>query len=238
MEKKNARPSKAESSAVEQRQFAPKTRERVRPAKIIATDYNGTAVSFTGDGWFNATAVAARFDKRPVDWLRLPETKRYIEALAAARGISERTALIRAKRNSGTWMHPKLAVRFAQWLDVDFAIWCDEQIDHILRGGLAVWQKAGGARSDTSDREPLLTIAAAIVSRHQLPFGPVYEALNHFAGVACARDMNCDQVLEAADFGARLFAGNATAADFEQIEHNRASLGITCMQLELLGGAQ
>ena len=28
----------------------------------------------------------------------------------------------------------KLAVRFAQWLDMDFAIWCDEQIDKFIRG--------------------------------------------------------------------------------------------------------
>jgi hypothetical protein len=25
-------------------------------------------------------------------------------------------------------------VRFAQWLNVDFAVWCDEQIDALLRG--------------------------------------------------------------------------------------------------------
>jgi hypothetical protein len=33
-------------------------------------------------------------------------------------------------------MHPKLAVRFAQWLNVDFAVWCDEQIDAIIRNGI------------------------------------------------------------------------------------------------------
>ncbi|MDR6419894.1 hypothetical protein J2801_002145 [Paraburkholderia phenoliruptrix] len=236
MEKKNARSKKAESSAVEQREFTPKTGERSRPPAVIATDYNGIAVSFTGDGWFNATAAAARFGKRPVDWLRLPETKRYIAALADARGISEKTALISAKRNSGTWMHPKLAVRFAQWLDVDFAVWCDEQIDHILRGGLSVWQKDGATRSDTPDREPVLTVAAAMAARHRLPFGPIYEALNLFAGVACARDMTCGQVVAAAEFGARLLAGNATATDFEQINRNRALLGIASTQLDLLGG--
>lgn len=32
----------------------------------------------------------------------------------------------------GTWLHPKLAVSFSQWLDTDFAVWCDEQIDAIL----------------------------------------------------------------------------------------------------------
>lgn len=34
----------------------------------------------------------------------------------------------------GTWLHPKLAVAFARWLSVDFAIWCDEQIDRIIKG--------------------------------------------------------------------------------------------------------
>lgn len=34
----------------------------------------------------------------------------------------------------GTWLHPKLAVRFAQWLDVRFAVWCDAQIDALLKG--------------------------------------------------------------------------------------------------------
>ena len=36
----------------------------------------------------------------------------------------------------GTWLHPKLAVAFARWLDVKFGIWCDMQIDDILRGKL------------------------------------------------------------------------------------------------------
>jgi|GEM_PF-1460507 len=237
MEKKNARPSKAESSAVEQRQFTPKASERSRPAPVIAADYEGTVVTFTGDGWFNATAPAARFGKTPHEWLRLPTTHEYLAALERKYGKIPYSKTRRGN-DGGTWMHPKLAVPFARWLDVDFAVWCDEQIDHILRGGLSVWQKAGGALSDTSDREPLLTVAAAVVSRHQLPFGCVYEALNHFAGVACARDMSCDQVVEAAEFGARLLAGNATAADFEQINRNRALLGITSEQLELLGGVR
>jgi hypothetical protein len=33
-----------------------------------------------------------------------------------------------------TWMHPKLAVAFARWLDVRFAIWCDTQIETIIHG--------------------------------------------------------------------------------------------------------
>ncbi|OAM32416.1 hypothetical protein A7P96_02000 [Eikenella sp. NML03-A-027] len=34
----------------------------------------------------------------------------------------------------GTWLHPKLAVHFARWLDPKFAVWCDEQIEQILSG--------------------------------------------------------------------------------------------------------
>ena len=36
----------------------------------------------------------------------------------------------------GTWLHPKLAVHFARWLDPKFAVWCDEQIEQILSGSL------------------------------------------------------------------------------------------------------
>ena len=31
-------------------------------------------------------------------------------------------------------MHPKLGIVFARWLNVDFALWCDDQIEAILHG--------------------------------------------------------------------------------------------------------
>lgn len=241
MKKKNARPSEAESSAVEQRQFiATNQRRMAYPTNIIATDYNGMPVSFTGDAWFNATAAAKHFDKRISHWLENAETQQYIAALADALNIRNPGDFVRTNRgrNGGTWLHPKLAVAFARWCNAPFAVWCDLQIDHILRGGISVWQKAGAESSDTADREPLLTAAAAIVARHRLPFDTVYEALNLFAGVAHAREMTCDQVVASADFGARLLAGNAQPADFEQINRHRMQLGIASAQLDLLGGAQ
>lgn len=102
--------------------------------KLVVSNYQGLDVSFSEDGWFNATAAAEKFGKRPIDWVRLDETQNYLKALADGLGISEPKSLIRARRNSGTWLHPKLAVRFAQWLDVSFAVWCDLQIDSLLRG--------------------------------------------------------------------------------------------------------
>ncbi|QTP33693.1 hypothetical protein B7759_02296 [Burkholderia glumae] len=237
MKKENARPGRTESSAVEQRKFTPAIGTKSRTDHSIVADYDGMSVTFTGAGWFNATAAAHRYGKEPAQWLRLPATVAYIDALHRKYGNFTHLKTRRGA-GGGTWMHPKLAVRFAQWLDVDFSVWCDEQIDHILRGGLSVWQKAGGDRGNTNDREPLLTSAAAIVARHRLPFGPVYEALNLFAGVAHAREMTCEQVVESAEFGARLLAGQATPDDFAKIERNRVQPGKASEQLSLIGGAR
>jgi len=47
-----------------------------------------------------------------------------------------KTSRARADRGGVTWMHPKLAVPFARWLDVHFGVWCDLQIDTIMRSGI------------------------------------------------------------------------------------------------------
>ena len=48
---------------------------------LITLDYQGLAVQANRAAWFNATIIAALFGKRPIDWLRSPETERYIQAL-------------------------------------------------------------------------------------------------------------------------------------------------------------
>jgi hypothetical protein len=53
--------------------------------------------------------------------------------------LIKETGLVKTKtggleNGGGTWFHPKLAVPFARWLDVRFAIWCDIQIDRLIRG--------------------------------------------------------------------------------------------------------
>lgn len=115
-------------------------------SNVIKFDFNGSLYSFDVQGWFNATEAAARFGRRPVDWLRQDEVRAYVAAMAEALGQESKVGqdhfgLVRAVRGGnspGTWMHPKLAVRFAQWLDVRFAVWCDLQIDAIVRNGIRV----------------------------------------------------------------------------------------------------
>lgn len=113
-------------------------------AKIIPFDYEGQVVRFNAGGWIHATEAAARFGKEPHEWLRLPDTERYLEGLQRRYGEIPyvKTSRARADRGGGTWLHPKLAVKFARWLSVDFEIWCDEQIDALLRGEQGNWQQA------------------------------------------------------------------------------------------------
>jgi KilA-N domain len=52
--------------------------------------------------------------------------------------FSDENQLVIVKKGSvenggGTWLHPKLAIDFARWLSPDFAVWCDLQIEKILR---------------------------------------------------------------------------------------------------------
>jgi len=106
--------------------------------QVVKVEFDGNEIQFREDGWFNATEAAAKFGKAPNDWLRLPDAKAYTEALESRYGkISYvKTSRARSDRGGGTWMHPKLGVTFARWLDVNFSIWCDEQIDLILRGNV------------------------------------------------------------------------------------------------------
>jgi hypothetical protein len=100
---------------------------------IITRTYQDHAISYSADGWFNATEAAAKFGKSPYEWQRLPDTVAYVAALERKYG---KIPYSKSKRGAGggTWLHSKLAVNFARWLDVDFAVWCDEQIDGIIRG--------------------------------------------------------------------------------------------------------
>lgn len=111
---------------------------------IIKTyEHNGlsVAVPFTQAAFFNATKVAQAFGKRAADWLRTDETKEYIESYGR-KCVLEQNQLVIVKNGApetggGTWLHPKLGVAFARWCNVDFAVWCDEIIEGILKGEAA-----------------------------------------------------------------------------------------------------
>lgn len=93
-------------------------------SKIIPLQFDGESVRFNSDGWINATDAAKRFGKRPIDWLKQDETKQYLGVLAEALNCDPEPLLEtrRGRYQSGTWLHPKVAVAFARWLDVKFFV--------------------------------------------------------------------------------------------------------------------
>lgn len=104
--------------------------------EIVRADYQGMEVSFTEDGWFNATEAAERFGKRVDNWMRLQETKDYFSAVIQHSNHSHVSDLINTKRgkNGGTWIHSDLIVSFGRWISPDFSVWCDQQIKNLLSG--------------------------------------------------------------------------------------------------------
>lgn len=108
---------------------------------------------FRDDGYFNMTKAAKAFGKQLQHFWNAEETRGYVVALADSQNPNHRkpmnykadygevylaamqaVAAIQRGRYGGTWGHPKLAVFFARWLDVRFAVFCDMAIDDILRG--------------------------------------------------------------------------------------------------------
>lgn len=100
-------------------------------SQLITRAYAGKTFLFREDGYINMTKTAKEFGKRIDDFLVNKATTEYMEALANTGNVRD---LLKTKRghNGGTWGHPKLAVFFARWLDVKFAVFCDMVIDDIL----------------------------------------------------------------------------------------------------------
>ena len=88
------------------------------------------------------TAAAKVFGKRLDNFMSAPDTQEYITQFTKflesnSLKFSELKTVPKEVeatqgRYGGTWAHPKLAVFFARWLDISFAVWCDMVIDDLL----------------------------------------------------------------------------------------------------------
>ena len=114
--------------------------------KIKVFNYNGSDITFSsGNGvMVNATEMARAFDKRPIDYLRLPTTIELVNAIVIKSHISESQLIITKQGSSinggGTWLHEDVALDFAQWLSVDFRLWCNDRIKELLKHGMTATQ--------------------------------------------------------------------------------------------------
>ena len=109
--------------------------------ELEVREYLGNQIEFKvidGEVYANATSMCKPFKKLTKDWLKTEQTKRYISALEQKDNYPNGLFLISKGglvENSGTWIHEKLILKLAQWLDVNFELFCDEAITTLLRGG-------------------------------------------------------------------------------------------------------
>lgn len=94
--------------------------------KIIIHQANGLHIGQRiEDGYVNLTQLAKANNKLIADYLRLANTKEFLEELSASMGIPINGLVVKIVKveNSqrGTWGHPKVAIHCAQWCSAKFA---------------------------------------------------------------------------------------------------------------------
>jgi hypothetical protein len=107
----------------------------MKTTNLIIQNFRESKITFTEQGWINATATCEAFGKNGLDnYLR---SKRFIEY---AQVVSENLKYVnftdlkftKKGHQGGTYLHPKLAVEFARWISPAFGFWCDETIETLL----------------------------------------------------------------------------------------------------------
>lgn len=175
--------------------------------QVQSFNFGNIAVSFREDGYLNATQIAAHFGKLPKDYLKTEQTQQYISALAES--LSERTKILTdenqivivKKGNSknftqGTWLHPKLAIHFARWLNPKFAVWCDEQIEILLNGKISDGYQIG-QKTTADDRTGLRQAVAALVGRKGIDYSSAYSMIHQRFNVEAIEDIPAEKLPEA-----------------------------------------
>lgn len=103
-------------------------------------NYKGNKITFqlgNGDVMLNATEMSRHFNKMPKDYLKTKNAKDLINAISSRTNVllTDLVTVVKGGNNSGTWMHEDVALDFAQWLSVDFKLWCNDRIKELLTTG-------------------------------------------------------------------------------------------------------
>ncbi|WP_088656237.1 phage antirepressor KilAC domain-containing protein [Geofilum rhodophaeum] len=107
----------------------------VNPPHVF--NYQGNNITFLSDKdlMVNATEMLRSFpSKRMSDFTNSQSTHAFCEALYRKTGIPV-LEVTHGGRSAGTWMHQKLALKFAAWLSPDFELWVYDRIEELLKHG-------------------------------------------------------------------------------------------------------
>lgn len=112
------------------------------PKKAIVVEPNIDLRSI--DGYINATKLTNTYQestgkrKDVADWLRQKRTQEMMAHLTSNTGIPvfELYQVFQGSPESGggTWLHPRLSVRFGMWLSDDFGLLVENKVEEWLKG--------------------------------------------------------------------------------------------------------
>lgn len=107
--------------------------------KIQEFTFGGQPIHFEKENesiMINAAEMGRQFGKAPKDFLRTETTKNFISELSGKENlpIQKIFKVVEGGKHQGTWMHRKLALKFAGWLSPKFELWVYDVIEKILFG--------------------------------------------------------------------------------------------------------
>lgn len=110
--------------------------------ETVVIDGKEMAIERRSDNvWVNMTQMARPFgrSKRPDNWLKTKEAKEYLTVLSVSTKIDTADLVIVKQggtpEEQGTWCTDyRIAMRFAQWLDVKYSIQVDSLLVQIANG--------------------------------------------------------------------------------------------------------
>lgn len=105
----------------------------------IIRQWNGRTIRIREDRYACLTDMAQASGKFVANWNQTKASRSYLEKLSAVIGIPI-AELVQTTEGGipdlqGTWGHPKVAIRFAQWCSDDFAVQVDCWMDELLTTG-------------------------------------------------------------------------------------------------------
>ncbi|GGA02438.1 KilA-N domain-containing protein [Okeania sp. KiyG1] len=102
--------------------------------------FEGEKIVINKSGMWDATAMCKKYNKRVNNFFRTQQTKDYFSALKRKYNYSddELVQVIQGGNNQkeqGTWIHRKVALKLAAWLNPDFEVWVFDIIEKLLTQG-------------------------------------------------------------------------------------------------------
>lgn len=112
----------------------------------LIKNWNDRSIRIRSDRYVSLTDMAQATGKNLGHWLENKATHSYLDVMSSKIGIPTMAqnqgfqALVEIRKGgdvtkSGTWGHPKVAIRFAQWCSDEFAVQVDIWTDELMTTG-------------------------------------------------------------------------------------------------------